>query len=399
MRVSTLNIAQTSLSAMLKQQAQLNRTQLQISTGTKLIAPSDNPYGASRMIDLNEAVTIFDQYSENANYAQNRLSLEESILGNVTDALQRVRVLVIQGNNDTQTNESREFLGQEVSKILEQLMSLANSTDAANEYLFGGYKGKTQPFTTDGLGNFTYNGDDGYRYLKVGSATEVAVGDPGKEVFQEIRRGNGRFYSEQVAGNTGTGIIDTGQVTGSYVPDTYTITFGAGNYTVSNTAGVIAAAVPYNSGSDINSLKPFGIQTTIVGQPQPGDTFQVRPSAHKDLFSIVYDLEQALKTPAITGAELTEFHNIMGHELTNLDQAMGNILSYRARVGARLNTIEKQVNINGSFTIEMKASLSGIKDLDYAQAVTDLNLQLVGLQAAQQAYTKIQGLSMFNYIR
>ena len=38
-------------------------------------------------------------------------------------------------------------------------------------------------------------------------------------------------------------------------------------------------------------------------------------------------------------------------------------------------------------------------DLDYAQALTKMNQQLVGLQAAQLSYTKISGLSLFNYLR
>jgi flagellar hook-associated protein 3 FlgL len=47
----------------------------------------------------------------------------------------------------------------------------------------------------------------------------------------------------------------------------------------------------------------------------------------------------------------------------------------------------------------MASALSDLRDLDYAQALTQMNQQLVGLQAAQLSYTKISGLSLFNYLK
>jgi flagellar hook-associated protein 3 FlgL len=49
--------------------------------------------------------------------------------------------------------------------------------------------------------------------------------------------------------------------------------------------------------------------------------------------------------------------------------------------------------------IDMASSLSDLRDLDYAEALTKMNQQLVGLQAAQLSYSKISGLSLFNYLR
>ena len=81
-----------------------------------------------------------------------------------------------------------------------------------------------------------------------------------------------------------------------------------------------------------------------------------------------------------------------------MDQSIGKILEIRANVGARLNTVDKQIEINASFTLQLKTTLSEIRDLDFSEAVTKLNLRLVGLQAAQNAYTRVQGLSLFNYL-
>ena len=45
-----------------------------------------------------------------------------------------------------------------------------------------------------------------------------------------------------------------------------------------------------------------------------------------------------------------------------------------------------------------RSTLSDLKDLDYADALTKMNQQLVGLQAAQMSYSKISNLSLFNYL-
>jgi flagellar hook-associated protein 3 FlgL len=48
--------------------------------------------------------------------------------------------------------------------------------------------------------------------------------------------------------------------------------------------------------------------------------------------------------------------------------------------------------------LDLKTQLSQIRDLDYADAITTLNIQLAGLQAAQQSYAKISNLNLFNYL-
>ena len=84
--------------------------------------------------------------------------------------------------------------------------------------------------------------------------------------------------------------------------------------------------------------------------------------------------------------------------LTDLDTALASILNVRAQVGARMNAIDSQQQINDQFNVQIKSTISDISDLDYAEAISRLNLELAGLQAAQQAFTKIQNLSLFNFL-
>lgn len=84
--------------------------------------------------------------------------------------------------------------------------------------------------------------------------------------------------------------------------------------------------------------------------------------------------------------------------LTDLDTALDSVFSTRAKIGARINAVDSQHQINEQFETQTKAVLSDVEDLDYADAVGRLNLELAGLQAAQQAFQRIQNLSLFSVL-
>ena len=75
------------------------------------------------------------------------------------------------------------------------------------------------------------------------------------------------------------------------------------------------------------------------------------------------------------------------------------MLEVRSDVGARLNAIESQGEQNVDQALRVRTALSGIEDLDYAEAVSRFQMQQVALQAAQQAYVQLSRLSLFDYIR
>jgi flagellar hook-associated protein 3 FlgL len=87
-----------------------------------------------------------------------------------------------------------------------------------------------------------------------------------------------------------------------------------------------------------------------------------------------------------------------GTTLTRLDSAIDNVLNTRASIGARMNTVENQRNSNESFSILLQENRADLEDLDYAEAISRFEQQLLALQASQQTFVKIEGLSLFNYL-
>lgn len=84
--------------------------------------------------------------------------------------------------------------------------------------------------------------------------------------------------------------------------------------------------------------------------------------------------------------------------IDNIHVAMNRVLEARAGVGARLNAVDRQFEVNADFILDAQTAKSAIEDLDYAEATGRFNLESVALQAAQQAYVKVQGLSLFNFL-
>ncbi|MDP1707779.1 MAG: flagellar hook-associated protein FlgL [Gammaproteobacteria bacterium] len=400
MRISTAQAQQQGINSILNQQAQLNKTQQQLATGQRILTPSDDPAGASRVLELTQAVSVNDQYQSNIDAARTRLNLEESTLNNVNSLLQNVRTLAVQANNSTLNNSDRASIALEIRQRLDELLSLANTKDESNGYLFAGYKGQTQPFARTAAGSYIYNGDQGQRFLQIGPTRQVAVDDSGTAVFQMIRNGNGAFTTLENTANAGNGIIDTGTVVSAsaYQAHNFTIlftsstTFDVINNTTSTT---VLNAQPYSSGETISFN---GIQTSVSGAPAGGDSFTVTPSANQDIFTTLQNMAVALEAPINSPAGKAQFNNAMNRTLTDIDQSVNNILATLSGIGARINAIDSQQDVNAAYTLQIKQTLSTVQDLDYAAAASQLNAQLLALQAAQQSFIKVQNLSLFNYL-
>ena len=85
-------------------------------------------------------------------------------------------------------------------------------------------------------------------------------------------------------------------------------------------------------------------------------------------------------------------------DLAQMDRAMEHLVGFRAAGGARLNALENQHAINETMLLQLEVTRSSIEDLDYAEAASRLSLESIVLQAAQQAFVKVQNLNLFNFL-
>ena len=400
MTISTAQIFRQGVNAILEQQESLTRTQQQIASGKRIQRPSDDPSGAVKVIDIEEQIAVTDQHLRNDGFARTELFLEEGAMQGAVNVLQRVRELMIQANNDTQSEATRGTIATEVRARVDELLALANTRNASGDFLFAGFNLDTQPFSSSG-GVVTYHGDQGQRRIQVGPSSLIPVSDSGTDVFERIKTGNGALTVSTATANTGSGLVKSLSQSSSFTSDVYTLSFSQAGpaapvtYAVNGAATGLVASGNYVSG---DSISFNSIELVIEGEPANGDAFTVSPSAQQDIFATLAVIASALEGPSTEAADNAKFHNAMGEGLNNIDRALDNFLRVRSNIGSRLNNLDSQSEVNENFLLRMKEARSEVQDLDFAEAISRLSAQATSLEAAQKVFIEVQGLSLFDFL-
>jgi len=336
MRISTNTLFDSGATRITSLQSSLSKVQEQLSSGNRVLTPSDDPIAAARALVLTQSQATNTQYSVNRRTASDALNTEESTLQSVTSLLTDLKTSIVEAGNGSLDDTQRSFIGTEIAGRFNDLLALANTVDGTGSYIFSGYQTSTLPFSKTSTGA-SFNGDQGERISQVGPQRQLAVNDNGAAVFERIRNGNGTFATDAVTTNTGTGVISTGSVTdpSALTGSTYSITFtSATTYDIvdTTTSTAISSGNTYTSGASISF---DGMQMQITGTPAGGDSFTVAPSTNQSIFSTLNGLITALQSP-VTGAKghadlaqkLQAFQNHLGN-------ALDNVMTVRASVGAR----------------------------------------------------------------
>ena len=402
MRISSNTIYQQGLNAILRNQAQMEKTQQQVSSGRRILTPADDPAGAAQALDVAQAEAMNAQYAANRATAADTLSLVENRLAEVSSIISNVRVLAVNAGSGILSDSDRASLATHFSSAMSELLGMANATDGQGRYLFSGYQSQTQSFSA-GAGGVQYNGDDGERLVQVDSSRQMAVSVSGASVFTRIPAGNGSFTTAAAASNTGAGVINPGSVldaaslTGHDYRIDFTVSGGVTTYAVidTTTSATLLSAQPFSSG---DSIRIDGMDIVIEGAPANGDRFSVAPGADRSIFQTVQDLITLLQTPANAAGGVARLAGGLKQGIANLDQALNNALTQRGTIGARLKEIDSLQSAGDSRSVQYQQTLSRLQDVDMNAAISDLTRQQLNLQAAQKSYVQVSGLSLFNYL-
>jgi flagellar hook-associated protein 3 FlgL len=379
---------------------QLAKTQTQITTGKKFQTAAEDPIGATRAATLDRTRAENAQFGRNSTILEARLNYEEQSLADATTLLQNARDLALQGANSSLGPVERKALANDVRQQLAALLDVSNRVDSNGEYLFAGTSTATKPFAL-GTTGISYQGDLTNRQIRISSSQALADGHTGADVFMNIPEGNGVVSTRVGNANTGSGSIDVGRIADptAWVPGNYSLQFTtASDWQVVDdatpTPNVIATGTGFTAGQSISFN---GITVTISGAPAANDSFAIAPAQQLDMFAMLEDLANTLEGGA--GANTAgEFSAKIGSAIANFDQALDRAVGVRAEVGSRLAAIDTATDTRESEALDLQSLLSDLRDVDYASAISQLNQQYAGLQAAQAAYTRIAQLSLFDYL-
>jgi len=191
-RITQQILVESVLADIRHAQTRLAHSLRTVSTGRRINAPSDDPVGTARALDLRTAISSTNQFIVNVRDATSFASESEATLRAVIDSFHRVRELTVRGATGTLNQEQRDTIALEINQLLESVVDHAN-TESNNRYLFSGTRTRIRPFqaTRDPVsGEITavsYAGNSERFSVQISPGITVPVNEPGDSVFQSLQ--------------------------------------------------------------------------------------------------------------------------------------------------------------------------------------------------------------------
>lgn len=166
------------------------KLQEQISTGKRIQTPSDDPIISARIARMAKGAADQSQFASNITLAQSLLDTSDTTLESMTNRLQRAQELLISAGSDTLNDDNRAAISAELKAIVEDLYSLANTTDARGTALFGGSSAGAA-YTRAADGTISFAGEGEAPPIPIGDGISIQATDSGARLFGSIQAGSG----------------------------------------------------------------------------------------------------------------------------------------------------------------------------------------------------------------
>lgn len=144
-RMSSAQMARNFLSDLEGNYRSLSDTQRQVSTGKRILTPSDDPVGIAISLGLRRDQKAGEAWERNIDDSLTWMSTTDRALGQALEVVQRARELAVQGGNGTLSPESRALIAAEVDSLKSQFVEIGNSS-LGGRYIFGGTATDRPPF-------------------------------------------------------------------------------------------------------------------------------------------------------------------------------------------------------------------------------------------------------------
>ena len=410
-RLGSANTYDNALRNLTTRQSALSNLQENLTSGKKVVRASDDPTGAAQAERALNRLSRIQTDQRALESQRNAIAMAESTLGEVSDALQNMRELVVSAGNPAYSAAERRSIALQLSGMRDQIFTLANRKDTNGLPLFSALGSALAPFVgPQALApDYTFEGLPGQS-----ASSEVAIpfALDGDSAFMHQAARDGVYNVSLSTIPTGRQLLtspvtvsDTSLVNGSAytlsigavdsttVPGTTTVTYAiTENPNVTGPFVGLTASYPSGQSASMAVTAMPGLSLTITGTPAVGDTLTVdpNPSIFSVLDDAIRDIGGAINSNAATQA--------VSQALNNIDIGMGRISAVRGQAGDLLNRADRITSSQEQRSIQLEADRSRAEDLDMIQGISDFQNQQTGYQAALQSYAQVQKLSLFNYI-
>ncbi len=402
MRVSTTQFYQQSALQMSSKTSDVNEQMAHLSSGKRVLTAKDDAVQYGTLAGYKDGLASIEKYQRNITMAESHNSLQEVVFADAELLLDNIKQDMLLANNGRMSSEDLESLAAQTRNNFKQLLDIANSQDANGDYIFSGYQTEKKAFSQQADGSVSYNGDTGINELQIARNIKVATNQTGDAAFLKVGNAIGDFTTSYTTNTSGVA-VESANVTNrntyntSATPHDYIFTFGPGvaELNIVDSGGTnVYSTLTYAAGQNITF---DGVDVTLSGNPLPGDSFIISEQEDISIFETINDAIAWMEQGSVS-TDQEQYQVDYNTILNQLNSAMIHITSRRVDSGIRLQVLESQKDRHLDSELSLATGKANIEDLDFAKAISEFEQSKIALQASQQAFTKVQNLSLFNYL-
>jgi flagellar hook-associated protein 3 FlgL len=194
-------------------QVQANEQQLtqELSSGVRVTSLGVDPLASGENVLLLNQIDQDTSFTSNASLVTGQLQVADSALGSVVTQLTQAISLATGANNGTLSASDVQSVGNQISGILAEVQTLAN-TGYQGQYIFAGGQTTTAPFSTSNATSpavTAYNGDSDVNYLEMPNGQKIQLNVPGNQIFQGAGANNVFAALNNLVADYSTGTVNT----------------------------------------------------------------------------------------------------------------------------------------------------------------------------------------------
>ena len=378
MRITNNMMFDSSIRNLNNNLQRLSDAQTKYSTQSKIQVPSDDPVIATRAIKYRDYVSDVEQYQKNTSDATSWMQVTDDALQGVADYMTRLKELVVNGANDTNSTASKAAIADEIKEIKKGLIDTMN-TSYAGRYVFAGYNTDKAPYSTTSVtigsttvDKVTYKN----QFLSVSGPVSSTINDADIAAFYNTNKGT---YNPMVTTPNGTYRAATQDIS-------YHVSNGSEvkvNIEGQNVIGWSGDSSPTESGYTAGTNLFDTIDKVLLGLS--GE------SSYK-----VVDSTGTVQTYPTTPQSSSQ---LISSCLDELEKDLDRLTKSQSELGARMNYVDSTDSRLASNEITFTKLQSNNEDIDVAKASVEVSSAQSVYEAALSVTAKVTKASLVDYLR
>lgn len=334
MRVTNKMLSNNFLRDMKTNLNNMNRLQGQMTSGKEIRKPSDDPFKASRIMQMYSDIDANKQYKNNIKDSINWLDTTDTALGQVGNVAGRIEELLISAGNGSYSENERKAIRDEINEKVGEMSQILN-TSFDGKYIFGGTRGTSKPVDT--------------------VKTVDALGNENNKLFYS-KIGGGELDLNNLLDPTNTDTIQYNQINSQLLVEVSQGVTMDYNITASE-------LINYGTGAGENIMALLGNITSHLGS-----------------------------------ASASDIKELTNEDLKGIKGVMTNILKLRSEVGAKQNRMESAEARNTDLNFNMTEILSRTEDIDITEKTMEYATMQTIYIASLQTSAKVLQPSLLDYL-